>query len=1043
MAETRVWPVAVATTVRKTDSGGGGQGAGKATVLTVGRHGSSGSRNYTSYCKFTLDWTNVGRIISAVLTLTTSDNFPSTSSPRVIVRGLTSAFTEGSHSGFSSSDYTTPSIAATPVVVKAPMALAVDDVTDIDITDIVKGRWAPASAGGSGTLAQANARNHGLALQGDTTATHWWEGHSDDATTPGFRPYITLTFERGPTIPNAPSNLSPDGSVVSIDAFEADFVDIRDTDTLNTTQVQVYASGAVKAGTAATNDQVAVAAHGYAVGREVWFHSLTGGAGLSAGQPYYVKTVVDSGHFKVSATPTGPVVDITTAYTALTVASPYWSISKEASDTEVTTDHSFVLPTGLHIPTRTAFDWRVRQRDQEGQWSAWSSMTSITVTNTDPNAPTELSPDADGIPAADDLDTLYGAVFRGAFTDPDAEDTLLAFQLQLSNLSSPSDPNWDDASMLMWDSGKQYVASGATAWESPYGGKSLTAGTWYWRARQWDQSGGLSDWSYARIVLLNDFNADPGSQSEVQFNPHAPWRIRIREMAYNSIASITGAITGNATTDLFTAAKNHGLKAGRRVRFSAITGGTGLFTDRTYYVIASGLTATAFKLSESDGGAAVDFSTNVTAATLTAVTTRGPGNTVGLIENAKSVGAAKVHNSPGEAHFTLPVDHPQISVIEPKQVHYGIDFYTGDGWRENYAGLVWDADATEDEVVFSCLDYLALLDSQYDRRFYPNEPDRDYTKGGSKYSNVSLRTIVIDQLTRAKNIANSPVGFIQITSVAAMDERVTLWSTMQPTLSFVAGLLDSHRQGTGKRTRISVKRLSASAYGIYVEDDPGQTRDNLRLRYGEIVNGYRVIIFGDNWASVVHGIGRTREGVRVLYKTASAPGVEPTVWGNIERAIMLDGVSDPNDLTRRLKQEAIKAGKFGQAMAIAIRTGLLKPFDGYDIGDALPVAIKHGAIDTSKFGSGYYNIWAVAWEAQDNGSQNVILTLLPREDTVAAAQDLIDGSVISPQAEWQIIPSGVPDPTVHTAGKVLSQSRGIVYTRNDGIQALRQITGTA
>ncbi|MBE0618412.1 MAG: hypothetical protein IH608_10870, partial [Proteobacteria bacterium] len=41
---------------------------------------------------------------------------------------------------------------------------------------------------------------------------------------------------------------------------------------------------------------------------------------------------------------------------------------------------------------------------------------------------------------------------------------------------------------------------------------------------------------------------------------------------------------------------------------------------------------------------------------------RGPGATVAIFENAKSIGASIMYNSPGEFHFTLPVDDPQIAV---------------------------------------------------------------------------------------------------------------------------------------------------------------------------------------------------------------------------------------------------------------------------------------------------------------------------------------------------------------------------------------------
>jgi hypothetical protein len=67
---------------------------------------------------------------------------------------------------------------------------------------------------------------------------------------------------------------------------------------------------------------------------------------------------------------------------------------------------------------------------------------------------------------------------------------------------------------------------------------------------------------------------------------------------------VTGATA--ATNDLVTSTA-HGLVAGDRVRFTTLTAGTGLSTSITYYVLASGLTANAFKVSLTSGGAIIDI----------------------------------------------------------------------------------------------------------------------------------------------------------------------------------------------------------------------------------------------------------------------------------------------------------------------------------------------------------------------------------------------------------------------------------------------------
>jgi hypothetical protein len=72
-------------------------------------------------------------------------------------------------------------------------------------------------------------------------------------------------------------------------------------------------------------------------------------------------------------------------------------------------------------------------------------------------------------------------------------------------------------------------------------------------------------------------------------------------------------ITGDAGTDIITATGS-AFANGQRVRFTALTGGTGLNTTTNYFVInVSGAT---FQLSTTDGGSASLFTTNITAGTL-------------------------------------------------------------------------------------------------------------------------------------------------------------------------------------------------------------------------------------------------------------------------------------------------------------------------------------------------------------------------------------------------------------------------------------------
>lgn len=71
---------------------------------------------------------------------------------------------------------------------------------------------------------------------------------------------------------------------------------------------------------------------------------------------------------------------------------------------------------------------------------------------------------------------------------------------------------------------------------------------------------------------------------------------------------------GVASTDTFTCTA-HGYSNGDLVLLSGLTGGTGLVAGRAYFVIGS--TANTFQLALTVGGSAVDFTSDVTAGTVT------------------------------------------------------------------------------------------------------------------------------------------------------------------------------------------------------------------------------------------------------------------------------------------------------------------------------------------------------------------------------------------------------------------------------------------
>jgi hypothetical protein len=75
-----------------------------------------------------------------------------------------------------------------------------------------------------------------------------------------------------------------------------------------------------------------------------------------------------------------------------------------------------------------------------------------------------------------------------------------------------------------------------------------------------------------------------------------------------------GSLTGTASDNTF-ARFDHGLSVNDRIQLLTKTGGTGLSTGVTYFVISAGLATNAFRLSATEGGSEIDFTTDLTAAT--------------------------------------------------------------------------------------------------------------------------------------------------------------------------------------------------------------------------------------------------------------------------------------------------------------------------------------------------------------------------------------------------------------------------------------------
>lgn len=461
-----------------------------------------------------------------------------------------------------------------------------------------------------------------------------------------------------------------------------------------------------------------------------------------------------------------------------------------------------------------------------------------------------------------------------------------------------------------------------------------------------------------------------------------------------TINSVTFLWTQNATTGIISYPHTETIAAGGPYAVEPIV---------VPYDSVNGTGGSYYKFLEGPGaGKLVAYWTNALSyGSMTVTTTggynRGPGGTIATIEYpaAHSAGASLPYNAAGELHMTLLVDDPLIDLIHPKRTHYAVEFLNIDGvtWDEAFAGVIWDFNASDTDVVYNGIDYLGLLKFSWDERFDPEFPE---TKAptGSKYIDTTISEIINAELTYHIGKPDSLVSFLRIGTIGTMSETTTIYSTMTNGLDFIVGLINSHKAGTGKMSRISVDKVGA-AYLINVTENPGQVRPALALQYvaGGLIEGYQAIPFGTDWASRVNVIGLARDGAKITYLPTDGE-VSQATFGAITQGPVSIESSDTNDLTRRARQLALDASKIGRQIGVGVKLGSFRPLQDYTLTDWVTVNINHGAMDTNTWGSDvfgndaagaasgvlaqFWSITGITWESYDDGHWVTNLSLWPR-----------------------------------------------------------------
>lgn len=110
----------------------------------------------------------------------------------------------------------------------------------------------------------------------------------------------------------------------------------------------------------------------------------------------------------------------------------------------------------------------------------------------------------------------------------------------------------------------------------------------------------------------------------------------IQEATSTNVSDIAGTAVTLSTSadadDIVDTATAHGFSAGDQIKFTALTGGSNVSTETTYYVISANLAAQTFQFATSRNGSAVSFGSNITAGTVVKLGTLTEAYVLGLLQ---------------------------------------------------------------------------------------------------------------------------------------------------------------------------------------------------------------------------------------------------------------------------------------------------------------------------------------------------------------------------------------------------------------------------
>ena len=364
-----------------------------------------------------------------------------------------------------------------------------------------------------------------------------------------------------------------------------------------------------------------------------------------------------------------------------------------------------------------------------------------------------------------------------------------------------------------------------------------------------------------------------------------------------------------------------------------------------------------------------------------------------IIHDAKNVGVSTYLNEGGEAFFTLPYNHPQITECVPLERHYRVDRFDEEEGRYTTIGqgILEDYEATPDETVFYGLDYMMVLTKTI---------TTPTTTATLTYDDKTFEHIYIDQMTQVVNQTHSRLGFIQFRA------DTTGWSHLLTTPLVINSSTATYDIFTGGESRglFLTNVANIAMAGTTTKVVFGNTLESetelyntffCDMNFSPTVNNDLVLEYGSNVKSFSYSpnfrslITRSLVVATSVYN-ATAPS---KIWSSVATISsaptstygVVEAVFSESDLVSQAEADAKAAYRLYQSspekiktISIAVTDGSIIPYKRYKLGDDIKVRIKRGNVDIDT----YLTLRGQRYVGSTDGKEQLFFDFFPRDTAV-------------------------------------------------------------